>query len=486
MDFFGDPQRDTGSALTSTIFSQSFLALILAALLLDDRHGLVAYAVANLSLSTLFVGIGALADPQRALRRRAADAALLHTAPISRGSIALARAMHGAFYTALVTTGMAIPPAILCYWVADESFVVVPLYIAHACVLSAACAGGLAIVLRIAEHAAGRAKALLLAGTLRALFLGGGFIAFALCLRALDETAEALPVGRAGAWCWPPYWSARLLQNPLDETAWLALGGLLLLIAVLGTWIRENATPKSRAVGRGRFTPLAALERRLAGPGALRGATRFCATMLYRSPSFRARVLPLLGVPIAMTVLAFTSEDERGNRLLLGMTLQFPTIYLPFLIGFLPNADRKGTGRVFDTSPRATLALAREAGLIALTTRILSPILLVGAGLAIAGGEPVRASLALLLFSWGIAVLMAAAQVQALPAMPFSVDATDQEDADFGRLMAAGLVLGAVGGVFAIFADESWAAALAVVIATFGVLRLRNAPRHADRSAEPA
>ena len=117
LDFFGESRRrnQPGSTLTSTIFTQSFIALVIAAVLFDERARTVSYAAANLSLSTILVGMGLLADPQRS-GRRLADRMLIATAPLGRATLPMARAMHGAFHITLVTTGMAIPPAILLYW----------------------------------------------------------------------------------------------------------------------------------------------------------------------------------------------------------------------------------------------------------------------------------------------------------------------------------------------------------------------------------
>ena len=231
--------------------------------------------------------------------------------------------------------------------------------------------------------------------------------------------------------------------------------------------------------GRLKADGAAAYEKYLAGTGPLLGATHFVATMLYRSPSFRARVLPLVGMPIAMTALSFVDSDGRGRRLLLGMTMQFPAIYLPFLIAFLPNAERAGSGQVFRTSPRATLALAREASLIALTSRILTPLLLLATGLAFATGDSPLALTALALFSWGCAVLLATTQLRSLPVMPFTLDEAEQEDADFGKLMGVGLMLAVLGGVFAIYADQPLVMAAGAAIAALAARRLLQAPTHA-------
>ena len=75
LDFFGDARRTggTGSSLTTTIFTQSFLAFVFAALMYPETPP-VPFAAANLCLSSLLVATGALSDHDQ-LNRRRADAA---------------------------------------------------------------------------------------------------------------------------------------------------------------------------------------------------------------------------------------------------------------------------------------------------------------------------------------------------------------------------------------------------------------------------
>lgn len=472
---------DAGGALTWTIFTQSFFAFVLAALLFDGDRAIVPYAAANLSLSTLFVGIGALADPQRAMRRRRADAALLHTAPVGRAVIPLARGFHGAFYIVLIATGMAIPPAIFAAHLEGQTFWTVPAYIGLAALLASLCAATISLLLRFAETRAGVGPALLLAGTLRAVLFGGGFIAFALCLRLLGQTADDLPLGRIGAWSWPPYHAALLLAYPAAWIPAACLAGLAAVLALGHVSVGDVSRPRSRKRAAARSPgPLARIEHRLAHGGALFGATRFVATMLFRSPSFRARVLPLLGMPVAMSILTFLGDEPSGRRLLLGMTMQFPAVYLPFLIAFLPNAERIGSGQVFRASPDATVLVAREASLIALTTRILTPLILLGGigGLAF-GGEDALTMVALTTFSWGAAVLLAASQLSGLNVMPFTLDSEEQSDPAPMALMGVGVVVAGLGGLYALGAGDLMFAWIGPAIAVAALARLRAAPRHA-------
>ncbi|MCA8966036.1 MAG: hypothetical protein KDC48_14215, partial [Planctomycetes bacterium] len=72
LDFFGEARSTggAGSTLTTTIFSQSFLAFVFAALLYPETPP-VPFAAANLCLSSLLVAIGVLSDQEHRQRQRA-------------------------------------------------------------------------------------------------------------------------------------------------------------------------------------------------------------------------------------------------------------------------------------------------------------------------------------------------------------------------------------------------------------------------------
>ena len=137
LDFFGDARRageGNGSSLTTTIMWQSLLAFAFAVLLYPDVPP-IPFAAANLCLSTLLIGVGALGDEQRPLRL-AADENLLAGAPVSDATVVAARSGHAAFQLVLVTTGMAISPAILLGHLTGE-LAQAPAYVLAACVCTA-------------------------------------------------------------------------------------------------------------------------------------------------------------------------------------------------------------------------------------------------------------------------------------------------------------------------------------------------------------
>lgn len=472
LDFFGESRRngENSSTLTTTIFGQSTLGFIFAALLFPDTPA-VAFCAANLSLSTLLVGIGVLGQPARADRARAGEV-LVRTAPLPRSALAAARALHGMFYVALITIGLALPPAILSYWITGHRLWIVPAYLAIACCLSGIVSGTLSLVVVTASRWLGPARGQLVNGTLRAALIGGGFVACAVCLRHLQGTVDELPLPRWLIDAWPPYWGARLLGDPAHGAGWIALlvGSLVTLFALAALAERASrAAAGRRGAGPGL---LARLDRRLASGGPLLGVVAFTSSMLCRSPSFRSKVLPIFGLPLAMVLLAFVEPDPGGSRLLLGMTLQFPAIYLPFLVAFLAQAERPGLAWVFATSPEAGIGLGRRAALLSLSSHVLLPAHLVTLTVMLLAGIAPLLSLSLALFALASGILVAGLATRSLDAVPFTDD-REGVQLDIGRLMVPALVLAAGGGAFATIADRGVGLALtaAMVAAAASLLR---------------
>ena len=236
LDFFGDSRRSgdaQGSSLTTTIMWQSLLAFVFAMLLYPDVAA-IPFVAANLCLSTLLIGIGSLGDEERPLRQ-AADATLLAGAPVSATAIVLARSGHAAFQLVLVTTGMALPPAILLAHLTSDWRQAIA-YVLAACACSGLANAVLATVRSLLARLLGVARATLTMGTIKAALLGCGFVLFALALRQLGATADALPIGRLGAELLPQYHAARLLHDPVAESwrllPWAGLAALLLITTI--------------------------------------------------------------------------------------------------------------------------------------------------------------------------------------------------------------------------------------------------------------
>ena len=447
LDFFEDARRTggTGSSLTTTIFTQSFLALVFAALLYPETPP-VPFAAANLCLSSLLVAIGMLGN-QDQLHRRRAERCLLDPAPIGRAAVVFARSGHAAFYVCLVTIGMALPPAVLLSYLPQRSWTSAVGYVVLACACSGLACGALGVGMRILVRWFGHARAALLAASGKAVLLGGGFVLFALGMQCLQKDAAALPIGRLGAELLPPYHAARLLGTDGQET-WrilplLGCGSLLLLLSVLSL---EVESPRRSRVGPA--DPLRQLLRLLARRGPRLGIAEFVAVSMWRSAGFRSRVLPLLGLPAGMAFLSLQGEGRQNGDVLTCLLLQIPAIYLPFLIAFLPRADQTDTGWVFGLAPGLSRDLVQDATWRALVTHVLVPVHAIGLlllwGLAADRLDATAASL----FAFGIAVVAARAMVRSLECIPFTQSREADAGTDLGALFGAAVVLGGLGTVF--------------------------------------
>ncbi len=471
LDFFGEVRRagGVGSSLTTTIFTQSFLALVFASLLYPETPP-VPFAAANLCLSSLLVAIGTLGTLDQSTRRRA-DQILLAAAPLGRVTVVLARSGHIAFYVCLVTIGMALPPAVLLAYL-QRSWLQAAGYIVFACACSGLASGALGVMLRMLVRTFGHARASLLAGSGKAVLLGGGLVLFALGLQRLRQNADALPIGRLGAELLPPYQAARWLAAPGVE-AWRLIpfvGGAMLLL-VLAMLFSEVESPRRARVGR--FDPLRQLLRMLAPRGPRAGIAEFVAVSMWRSAGFRARVLPLLGLPAGMVFLSLQGERPDHGYVFTCLLLQLPAIYLPFLIAFLPRADQTDTAWVFAHAPELSRGLVQDATWRALVTHVLVPVHLLGQLLFWCLGSHRLDATAASLFAFGIAVVAARAMLRSLVRVPFTQHGELDGGLDLSALFGASFVLGALGAGFGAFLPASlrWPVATLVLVGSVACLR---------------
>ncbi len=481
--FFADARRTggSGSSLTTTVFTQAFLGLVFAALLHGDTPP-IAYAAANLSLSTLLVGIGALGD-ETLLGR--ADDVLLATAPVRPRTIVLARAIHGLFRLGIVTIGMALPAAILFAFSVGQPLAA-PAYLVAAVFCAGLMSGGLATALRVLAAAIGVARAQLAAGTTKAALLGFGVAGFALGMRRLRGTIADLPLADLAQY-WPPYLAARVLVSPANALdAVVILAGALAVVFAVAT-----AVSRVRREVASRHMPSRGLLRRLllrsVGAGPERAFADFTATMLLRSPGFRSRVLPLFGIPIAMVALAANTAAPSTTPLLAGVALQFPAIFLPFLVAFLPRADQAHVDWVFTTSPTPDLGLARRAARVALVICVLVPTIVVAAATTVLLGIDVRTVLFCSVLAFATGVFVADFSTARLPCLPFT-DSVDRPETalDFGPLMVGAFVLTGLGAGGAALAGSIAAVPVGVVLAFAAWRRLLRPPDVVDTQAETA
>lgn len=475
LDFFGDARRsgeDTGSSLTTTIMWQSLLAFLFAMLLYPEVPP-VPFAAANLCLSTLLIGVGALGDEQRPTRL-AADATLLAGAPVSSAAVVLARSGHAAFHLALVTTGMAISPAILLAHLTDQPLHALA-YVAAACACIGLTTAGLATARATFARLFGAARATLAMGTVKAAMLGGGFVLFALALRQLDGDADDLPIGRLGAELLPTYHAARLIWD-FSAEAWRLLPWAALTIGLLLANVLLDARRAPDAARVSSRQPLMRLLGAISGRGPGRGVAEFVALQMWRSAGFRARVLPLLGLPAGMVFLTLGGDGGwRSDYTLFCLLLMLPAIYLPFLIAFLPRADQAKTGWVFAHAPALSRALISDATWRALTTHVLLPTYATATALVLLAGPERLDRAAAAVFAFSMAVL-AAERMARIDRVPFSDDREEDRGLDFGALMTGALALGLLGTLYGGGVAPWLRWPIAGAAATAAALRLRRRP----------
>ena len=373
---------------------------------------------------------------------------------------------------------MALAPAILSYWVSGGHLWVVPAYLLMACALAGLVAATLSLAVGIAARFAGPGRAELIGATGRGLLLAGTFLGFALCMRhsAAPPTTCRSAAGRRSAGpaigargCCTTRSAPGASARRWSARVWVLYVALALL----------QRAPRSTAARGRRVGWLARLDRRLVGDGPLLALTAFTSALLYRSAGFRAKALPILGLPAAMVGLTMWDAPAAHRMILLGVALQLPAAYMPLLVAFLPEADEEGTRWIFTTCPADTgPELARRAALVSLSTHVLLPAQLVAAVVLLFSDIAVVPLVALVTFSFGASVLVTAVALRELPCIPFT-DETEGTSIEMQSLIWSAVVMAIVGACFAVISPNLWALipGVALTVVAFRLLRWR--PAHA-------
>lgn len=445
LDFFGESRRSgaPGSSLTTAVAGQGFLALAIAALLYPEVEP-VPFAAVNLSLSTLLVGLAVLGEPGRAARARI-DRLLVRTAPLPGNALAVARVVHGLVHLCVLVTGMALPPAILLSFRSPAGWTTLPLYLLAALASAATLALAIEVLARTATLLLGALRAELLLATLKTALLAVGLAGFLVALRHLDESVTSLPGGGVVAHAWPPYLAALWLAAPLDPRHAIACAGPLAALALLAAWLPDAEPRRDRPARANWRDRLAA---RLAGPGPQLGVTLFTAVMMRRSAGFRTRVGPLFGLPLAVLIAALVEGGGapfgwRTSPLLL--LAQFPTLLVPFVVGFLPRGEQPAARWVFASAPIAVDHLGRNAARITLFSHLLVPTYLVTLAILLVCGVPMLPAAAFVGFALGLGGLAAHWFTRGLAHVPFTgPKQRDEMATDLGGILGLGMVLAIV------------------------------------------
>ncbi|MAE76661.1 MAG: hypothetical protein CMJ85_07335 [Planctomycetes bacterium] len=359
IDLFGKSRRSgergTGT-LTTAVFTQGFLSWCFAALCFEDVPP-VPFLAGTLSLVAGFAALAMLGEVLHDQIGHPADRDLVLASPISRLTLATGRALHTVSMLCLFSLGLAVAPAILIGF-KTKSFVVVPLYLASAVVLSALVTAAIQVPVVLSAKLLGRGIGASVSAAIRGGLLGGGFLGLLLGFRAMHQGAHAFPGGIDFLQWTPPYWFARLLldgsHSPIIVASAAALVGLLVFASSLRQRDRSGRRRRSRWLGR--------LTRILSRDRATHGLADFTLTMLVRERSFRLRALPLLGLPTAAVILGLRAGVERETLpFFFGLVHNLPLIYLPMLIFFVPYAEGHSASWLVNASLAEPLAMSRKA-----------------------------------------------------------------------------------------------------------------------------
>ncbi len=417
------------SSLTPTLFSQGFLTFVFAALTYQDVKttafvaGNIAFAIA-LSLTAMLGEV--LGEDQRK-----ADQDFVLTSPISAWAFHLAKAIHSLLLLLLFHLGLVLAPAILGMWNGGFSYVwAIPLV---SLLLVGGLAGLLATLMELLQKTRGPSAVASLMSLIQTLLVSGLFLGSLLGLRAMFQGVSAFPGGAVLLHALPPYWAARvadwLVQGRAPGVfAWLFLG-LLLLPVVCGAIVSKiSAQPKIGRPRRERIPPVASL---FGTSRADQGMLRFTLTMLARDRAFRLRAIPLLGLPVAVVLLALHSGvSEKEIPFFFALVHNLPLAWLPFLLHFVPYATDFEGAWLTKIGPQDPLLAGRRGVLLSFAVLMLRlQVLLFLLDLGFRGWGP---SLLSSLQSLGLALVLLPILVTALEEVPFSLDPADLKPPEMG------------------------------------------------------
>lgn len=445
-------ERDSPTSTTS-ISSTAFLVLAAAALTWTSRVGGTAYAAAHLTLSAFLIGTAALADPENRSRTRA-DEVLVRTAPLTAFDRLAAIGLRHGTRVALLAVGAAIGPAV---FLAGEPEIGIGgglRYLVAALLLASAAVALASALQELAIRTLGRVRGSLATGVLRAIALGALFVGFVTCVGGLDGPRSELPLGGDWAAYLPPLWAGRFVADGSRIEDFLQV--LLFVAVALG--LAALTISRSDSVGLGRVDPLRGPLSRLEawflrGDRPARGLAAFLVAQMVRNPAFRSRVVPLVGLPIALMALGLDGNDERAAAAAAGVVASFPAVFLPLLAALFSNEDDADRA-VFDSAPCDALTASRRAARVVLSVRLIwFAVLPLAAVLVATGMLPPLAAVATALFGGALGDLVAAQTATGLAEIPFTTGA--EEDApDLGGALTRGLIAAGLAIGFALVSTQ--------------------------------
>ncbi len=439
-DLFGRARRsgkNATSSLTPTLFSQGFLTFAFAALTYQEA-GTTAFVAGNIAFAmalTLTAMLGEVLGEDQ----RKADEDFVLTSPVSPFVFHAAKAVHSLLVLLLFHFGLVLAPAILGMWNGGIAYVwAIPF---ASLLLVGGVAGTLGSMMEMIRKLRGPSAVASFTSLVQTLLVSGLFLGSLLGLRAMFQGPEAFPGGRPLLHSLPPYWASRIAEwfaegrNP-GPYVWYLLALLLLPFGLQGV---ASMLPLRPRVGRPKKERIPVVATFFGASRADKGMLRFSLTMLARDRAFRLRAIPLLGLPVAVVLLALhQGVSEKEIPFFFALVHNLPLAWLPFLFHFLPYATDFEASWLIKLGPENPLKAGRRGVLLSFAILMMRlQVLLFLLDFGFRGPGPALLSS---LQGLGLALALLPFLMSALEDVPFSQDPADLKPPD----MAGGAMLLAI------------------------------------------
>jgi hypothetical protein len=431
-DLFGKARRsgkNATSSLTPTLFSQGFLTFAFAALTYQEV-GTTAFVAGNLAFAmvlTLTAMLGeVLGDDQRK-----ADEDFVLTSPISPFVLHAAKAVHSLLVLLLFHFGLVLAPAILGMWNGGIAYVwAIPL---ASILLVGAVAGVLASMMELLQKWRGPSVVASFSSLVQTFLISSLFLGSLLGLRAMFQGPSAFPGGISFLQILPPYWAARVTEWMADGRDPGVFGWWFLCLILLPFGIQALSSliplrPRGSKPRRERIPFVASF---FGTSRADQGMLRFTLTLLARDPAFRLRAVPLLGLPVAVVLLALHSGvSEKEVPFFFALVHNLPLAWLPFLLHFVPYAMDYEASWLTRLGPEEPLRAGRRGVLLSFAILMLRlQVLLFLLDFGFRGFGPALLSS---LQGFGLALVLLPFLMASLEEVPFSQDPADLKPPEMG------------------------------------------------------
>ncbi len=431
-DLFGRARRsgkNATSSLTPTLFSQGFLTFAFAALTFQEV-GTTAFVAGNVAFATALT-LTAMLGEVLGEDQRKADEDFVLTSPISPFVFHAAKAIHSLLVLLLFHLGLVLAPAILGMWNGGIAYVwAIPL---ASLLLVGGVAGTLGSMMELIRKLRGASAVASFASLVQTFLVSGLFLGSLLGLRAMFQGPSAFPGGGALLHSLPPYWAARFarwMAEGLDPGlyGWGILGLILLPFGIQGL---ASIVPLRARGGRPKKERIPFVAALFGASRADKGMLRFTLTMLARDRAFRLRAIPLLGLPVAVVLLALhQGVKDKEIPFFFALVHNLPLAWLPFLFHFLPYATDFEASWLTRLGPEPPLRAGQRGVLLSfaiLMMRLQGLLFLLDFGFRGLGPALLSSFQSL-----GLALALLPFLMSALEDVPFSKDPADLKPPEMG------------------------------------------------------